>query len=151
MILPIALLSTTTSYISVVWIKYTISGQNKTSPNRGQDPHQHQNLHLWRCSERPTTHLLLKQEIHEERRSPLFGRAVCVDKQLDALLGDESNENQRFWSRRCLGHFRSETVFTSHQMCCQTLDNPGQIFGLAEPWVKVRLKNIRYLAGPLPQ
>ena len=59
-------------------------------------------------------------------------------------MGEQSGRNLRFWCRRCLGHFWYEKFFKTHELYCQGLAEPGQIFILPEPWEKVRFNNIGY-------
>ena len=65
-------------------------------------------------------------------------------KSFNAFMVEQSARIKRFCCRRCFGHFWSEKVNKTHDLYCQGLDEPGQMFVHPEPWEKVRFQNIGF-------
>ena len=65
-------------------------------------------------------------------------------KYFSRFMGDQNSDgHQRFWCKRCLGHFWSQHSFETHQMYCKRIDFCDQIFTMPPEGSKLRFKHFR--------
>ena len=66
-------------------------------------------------------------------------------KNFSRFLGDtNTNEHERHYCKRCLGHFVTERTLQNHQLFCQSIDNCKQVYTMPPEGAKLRFYNVRY-------
>jgi hypothetical protein len=66
-------------------------------------------------------------------------------KNFSRFLGDiTKNEHQRFYCKRCLGHFCTPEALANHQLFCVSIDECQQVYTMPPEGAKLRFINTRY-------